>query len=614
MSTSKNNSPPAVLGIPLPVLACAVIALILRLAHLSSATSNPLRYQPAPDEDFYLTFASAIAAGDVSHPIYGFMDPLYGYILWILGSNPFMIAFVQVLLDTCSTGLVALLALRWHGSRASWIAGLGYASSTAAIMYTTTVLKAPWVAAVIIAWVAGAMVVWRSNSGWNWISLGVLGGVAAALRGNLAALSVLMLCILSWQAFRTPRNTGRWGRAIWYAAGLAPIILLLSAHHYATTRQFSPLPSNSGIVLHQLYNSENPNSRQFSPDFVSNPHPREIWYGYKAEAERRTGHPLLPGQVDKYWRNEGLHFIFTEPWLVVRNMTRKTLELFANNERANNLSIKDERRFSIVLRWLPDLSGLWTALGLAGLWVLRKRPEALAITVPVIVVIGTFIVFFAEARFRFHLLPVSCTLAGVALSETWVRWRAGAWKSAMFLAAPLSLLSIIASNVVSREPPPPTDWERIAQGYASMNDDELARSALADWEAEQGQTGDMLRIRAFIGFRKGDLDAAIENGRASIRINPRDATAWYNLALALDGSGDRAGGVQAAETAATLSPSPRNQLLWATALELSGNLTEAQSIYNKVLTNAKQTASPLEQQQAGSGLARIRNMQNVGAN
>jgi len=609
--TIRPAKPTLILGMPLPVFVCGLIALVIRFAHLSLTIDNPLRYQPAPDEDFYLTFAAALVSGDASHAIYGFMDPLYGYVVWALGGDRFGITITQILLDSATTSGIALLALRWHSQSASWIAGLGYALSAVAVMYTGAVLKAPWVAAMLTLWLGIACRAWRDGSPGSWIVLGILGGVAAALRSNLIALNLLMLCVLLREGMRNQFSPTQrplvWRRPMWLLAGLLPVMIALGMHHYETTQRFSPLPVNGGIVLHQIYNSDNPDARQFAPAFVSNPHPREIWYGYSAEAERRAARPLTPGEVDAYWRLEALRYIAHEPLNVARNMTRKFLELFGASERPNNLSINDERRFSTVLRWLPDSVGLWTALALAGLWTLRRRPDARVIAIPVVVVFSTFIMFYAESRFRFHLLPISCALSGVALAEAWIRLRAGAWASSLRLIAPPSLLSIIVSAMPSLSAAPLVDWERIAQGYVNMNQTEPARLALESWEAEQGQTGDMLRIRAMVHYRTGNLGAAIDDNRAAIRLNRQDSTAWFNLALALDSNGDKRGALDAAEAAAGINPSPRNRLLWATALEFAGRQAEAGAIYQDILADNGETATPIERQHALDGLQRMRN-------
>jgi hypothetical protein len=49
---------------PIVVFGAMGFVLALRLAHLSSAMLSPLTYQPGPDEEYYLRFAQAVAAGD----------------------------------------------------------------------------------------------------------------------------------------------------------------------------------------------------------------------------------------------------------------------------------------------------------------------------------------------------------------------------------------------------------------------------------------------------------------------------------------------------------------------------------------------------------------------
>ena len=72
--------------------------------------------------------------------------------------------------------------------------------------------------------------------------------------------------------------------------GLAP----WSLRNYAAYGSLSPVPHNGGIILHQIYNEQNPRAEIWIPPFVSYLHPSEIWQGYSAEASRRVGHPLTP--------------------------------------------------------------------------------------------------------------------------------------------------------------------------------------------------------------------------------------------------------------------------------------------------------------------------------
>ena len=63
---------------PIPRAAVAGVVLLafaLRALHLSFALRSPLTFQPAPDEEYYLRFGRAAAAGAADDPLFAFMDP-----------------------------------------------------------------------------------------------------------------------------------------------------------------------------------------------------------------------------------------------------------------------------------------------------------------------------------------------------------------------------------------------------------------------------------------------------------------------------------------------------------------------------------------------------------
>ncbi len=98
-----------------------------------------------------------------------------------------------------------------------------------------------------------------------------------------------------------------------FCVGLAVPLALLSVRNEQISSTFSPLPNNGGVVLHHLYNPDNPKAALLLPKFVKYGTPSQIWRDYSREAERRVGHALTPHQVDKYWRSEAIGYIASHP-------------------------------------------------------------------------------------------------------------------------------------------------------------------------------------------------------------------------------------------------------------------------------------------------------------
>src|SRR5690606_10334639 len=109
-------------------------------------------------------------------------------------------------------------------------------------------------------------------------------GVGVALRGNLILLALLTLMVMPILAsIDTSGRTKSGQLAIALMIGVAVPTTLLSLRNHSINDGWSPLPSNGGIVLHQVYNPQNPQGLQFAPDFVRAANPALIWEGYHRE-------------------------------------------------------------------------------------------------------------------------------------------------------------------------------------------------------------------------------------------------------------------------------------------------------------------------------------------
>ena len=185
--------------------------------------------------------------------------------------------------------------------------------------------------------------------------------------------------------------------------------------------------------------------------------------GYAAEARRRTDTDLGAGEVDAYWREEALRYIKSNPVAVVASMGRKALEFAAHTEVANNRSLTDERLFSPVLRSLPSPFGWLFALGIPGLLLLAWQDRrGWLILAPLAVVILTFSVFFAEARFRFHAVPLLALGSGVLTDQLLTLLRTARHKSLALLGAMVLLFAAVSAWATRQVPDSGISWDAIA--------------------------------------------------------------------------------------------------------------------------------------------------------
>jgi 4-amino-4-deoxy-L-arabinose transferase-like glycosyltransferase len=547
---------------PIVVFGVLAIVLALRLAHLSSAMLSPLSYQPGPDEDYYLRFGQAVAAGQGEDtPEFTFLDPGYGYLLGALfrlaGVNLFAVYMLQAMVDTATAfGILAIGRLLGR-PRAGLCGALLYGITTTAIMYTTTLLKETWATSYLTWWVAGALVLIRSERKLAWLLFGAYCGTGVALRSNLLLLGALALLLPHFcaQPMRTPRN--RSVKAALIACGMVVALLPWSVRNAHAYGSFSPLPHNGGIELHQVYNAENPGSELWIPAFVSYLEPREIWRGYSAEASKREGRSLAPPEVDRYWRDEALSFIRQHPAQVLRDMLRKTLNFLSAAEVPDNRSTVEERLFSPVLKLLPAPTAWLMAMGLAGLvWLVIEDRRWPIIAAPIFVAWFTVAVFFSQDRFRFLAVPMLAVCSGIWIDQIAQDIRDRRKRQVVGFAALASVVAAVSMYLGTRNPAAPVRWDQIAWGYIKMGKIPEARALAERIAGEQPENGAILEALGFTAIARQQYSEAVDDYERAIKLRPRSHVAHYNLARVFLVLGDRKRSAEEAKIALILYPSP----------------------------------------------------------
>ena len=565
-STAESLSRIAVFGV-------LALVFLVRLAHLSSAMVSPLTYQLGPDEDFYRRFGLAIALGqDPNSPEFTFMDPAYGYILGAIfkavGPNLFVVYLLQVLLDTATAYGILKIGRLLGRPRAGLLGALLYGLTSTAVMFCTTLLKEVWVTAFLTWWVVGALTLIRSPRRWTWLLFGIYSGVGIGLRSTLLLLGVAGVLLPLWSdqqaaAREVGAGTRHWAaRAALVVCGIVVALLPWSLRNHAAYGSLSPLPHNGGIILHQIYNEQNPRAEIWVPPFVSYLHPSEIWRGYAAEVDRRAGYQLSPSEVDHYWQQEALTYIDAHPEKVLGDVLRKSLGWLSNAELANNRSDVEERMFSPVLAALPAPAAWLLAMGLAGLvWLAREDRRWPIIAVPLALAWLTMAVFFAESRFRFHATPMLALCAGIWIDQV-VRHAnsVGRRQTTLFvgLAAVIAMLSLLLG---SRTPPVPVQWDRIAWGYINMGKIPAAQAVAERVSKEQPNNAPIFEALGYTAVAQQHYDDAAHALQHAIELRPGSHVAHYNLARVYLALGDRARAAEEAGIAVNLNPSPDYQAL-----------------------------------------------------
>jgi 4-amino-4-deoxy-L-arabinose transferase-like glycosyltransferase len=569
LAGSSERSSPLRLK-PLVVFAALAFVLALRLAHFSSAMLSPLTYQPGPDEDYYLRFGQAVASGHGQYTAeFTFMDPAYGYLLGaifkITGVSVAAVYALQCLLDTFTAFGILTIGRQLGRPRAGLYGALLYGAATVAIMFCTTLLKEVWVTAFVTWWVAGALAVIRSERKLAWLAFGLYCGVGIALRSTLVLMAFMALLLPGFDTRPGRRPLANWMRkSALIVCGTAIALLPWAARNHHAYGSFSPLPHNGGIVLHQLYNEQNPGSAIWVPSFVDYLSPSEIWRGYAAEAGKREGRSLTPPQVDRYWKAEALGFIAHNPRLVFGDMWRKTLEFFSATEIPINRSLTEERMYSQVLRWIPPPAAWLLAMGFAGLiWLGVEDRRWPLVATPILVALLTVAVFFAEDRFRFHAMAILALCSGIWIDRIAAAIARRRKRQVMVFTAIAGSIGAVSIALGSANPPSPIRWDHIVWGYINMGKISEARALAERIAGEQPHNGPIFEAIGYTAIARGDYTEAAQDYRRAIEVRPLSHVAHYNLAKVLLETGDKEQAARQARIAVSLYPSPDYKALLA---------------------------------------------------
>ena len=592
MPPSAYASPPRTVFWTDRHLAAAALLLVfaLRLVHFAFAVQSPLTYQIGPDEEFYLRFGHDVAFGTGGLLTeFAFMDPFYGYLLGavlkLTGGSVFPVYVIQLLLD-CGTALgLILIGRELDRPKAGILAAALYALLGPGMAFTMSLLKATWVAAFVCWWMLFALRLARGARPGAWLAFGVYCGLGVSLRANLVLLVPLALLLLPWLVHRQA-GRGLPAAAVQAGAlliGLALPLLLLAARNHHIDDRWSFTPTNGGVVLHQLYNPENPRSLSGAPSFVGYYHPSEVWRGYNAEAQRRAGEPMAAKEIEAYWRGEAMDYLLAHPWQSFRNGLRKLADFTAYPEVPNNRSFEDERLFSPLLRWLPQPFGWLFALGVPGLVLLCWQDRrALVLLAPLAMGLVTIAVFFAEDRFRFNIITPF-----VFGSAAWLLhlWRLGQDREWRVLAAALALPAILGVWSVwqaQRIPHTPTDWQRIATGYVKMDDRGALERLLAEVAREQPGAVGLHEFHGLLALHDGDHARARTEFEAALAQRRNRHEVWHNYARTLEALGKPDAALVAQLSAHRIAALPEYSFRIGELLEAVGRREEAASVYRSL--------------------------------
>lgn len=480
-------------------LGVALVALALRALHFITGTA---------DEELFTGLfldSLAYAEGGPGPDSPYLLSPLYPYLLAPFDLDPagraLSVRAIQLTLGVFSCALVAGAVEASAGRRAGWIAGLLLAVCGASIHHEAQVLPGGPQGFLMAAALALAVRCERRGTQAEWVGVGILLGLAAALRPT-ALLAGAALGIGHLVA-RLRGNPTAGSRAGWLVTGILVAIAPFTARNALVSGE-PVLLSASGGFNFWIGNHEGARGT-FSPppgyDFTQDPVGRGL-------AEAAAGRELSHVEASRFWRERALDDLAADPSAGLGRLLRKLGLLIQPVEIPQlGTSFEDSAERSLALR--SPVNASWLVL-LALAWPLFGRKDDNQVgRIAALLALGYLIavvLFFVTGRLRAPALPLLAAMGGLGLDAALTSWQDRGARSRS-LVATLSLILLATGSIFLPSPP----------GSGSL---ELAEASRA-------------RQRAVELLRAGRTDEAIASLRDALEEHGENDTTRTTLAYAL---------------------------------------------------------------------------------
>lgn len=489
------------------LLLLSLAALILRLVYLDENRSNPFFDAPVVDAQTFLEQAQQIAAGNYwsgSEPFW--QPPFYPYFLAIFcrlfPAHYFVaIRLAQVLLGTASCLLVYWVASPLARPAVARIAAGLAATYGVFIYFEGELLAVPLEIFLNLLLLHRLLKALQSQRPRDWITSGILGGLASLTRPNILLFIGSFLCWLTWRDRRHPplsrplRLPQKW---LLLGLPLLLIILPVTLRNYFIGHDLVFISANSGVNFYIGNNA--------AYDSTVAIHPGIRWENLVMEPVR-AGFSTPSARSDFFFR-KACTFILGHPIDYGALLLKKLWLFWSGPEIKRNQNIYYSHHYSLLLRLLLwDLGiafpfGLIGPLALMGLglsWRVKTLPLSL-LRVYALSYMASVLLFFVADRYRAPAIPVLLIFAAWAIFDLNARLRRSPrWREPVLLTLVLLAL-VLLLNLRSAAAP-----ENDAQLYHDLGE---------------------------VHLRKGDYPEAIKYTQRALELEEPYPSAHHNLAVA----------------------------------------------------------------------------------
>jgi len=398
-----------------------LVALAVRLIHLSQLSASPLFEHPIMDAKVHHEWAQQFAAGEAwsvdrrtGEPLPYFRAPLY---IWFLGTiysifgvdAGYTPRLIQSLMGALSCGLVFLLGNRLFSRGVGLLAGLTMAGYWTAAYFDNELLIEPMQVFLNLLLLWLLVIASERKSLVAWAAAGLLLGLEAIARPNIL-LFAPAVCV--WILWLEQAGGSGWRRGVLscLAFGLALLapILPVTIRNQVVGNDRVLIASQGGV---NFYIGNNPHTDGVTAIVPGTP--PDWWGGYdatQAMAAQALGRQPKPSEVSGYFFDLAFRFWKQQTGRAIDRTLRKLRLWVYGMEYPNNMCIyTNTELFTPISRWLPGSFWIVCPLGLLGLLLgFRRSLRLFPLWGFVLVYSISIVIFFVTARYRMPVVyPLS---------------------------------------------------------------------------------------------------------------------------------------------------------------------------------------------------------------
>jgi hypothetical protein len=539
---------PAASATPAPLrwrqpLAVFAAALALRAVSLAIFLGTPYAIYPVLDARRYYEWALELLAG-AAPPGPFLYEPLYSYlqaaVYAISGVDFHHLLILQALLGAAAAVLAYFILLEHLPPAWSLAGALAYAAYPVTLLSDTLPIKEPLATALLLAAVLLLQGHLRTARTQPLLLSGLLLGLVVLVRENLLALLPFVVAFL----FALPGGAARaLRRAGLLLAGVALAVLPVTARNCLVGGECALVAASGGSNLAMAFDARARGDAFVQPSWARSG-PARLTEDAIAEAARRAGRAVSPGEASRYWAREGVRSIVADPARAARLLAERLWVSLGNDEISGNYPYDWFAKVNPLIGRNPLRFALLLSLGVVGWWCARRAPGTLLFPALFAGTWASFLPFWTLDRFRLPaVLPL---LAGAlfALREVSARARRGDARGVAVLLAPVAVLLAVSL-------PPRLDPRRRADvvglAYARGADLYLQQGAAAQagayleqakrwspglpetaliaarWREAAGQPREALReLAVFRAWRRDFEEAELLQARLLAAVGERD--------------------------------------------------------------------------------------------